>query len=36
MQGFNLHAAVRCCAEGRQALEQVCRNITAQRWPTIG
>ena len=28
MQGFNLHAAVRCAAEDRQALEQLCRYIT--------
>lgn len=28
MQGFSLHAAVRCSAEDRQALEQLCRYIT--------
>jgi len=28
MQGFSLHAAVRCGAEDRQALEQLCRYIT--------
>ena len=26
--GFSLHAAVRCAAGGRQALEQLCRYIT--------
>jgi hypothetical protein len=26
--GFSLHAAARCGAEDRQALEQLCRNIT--------
>jgi hypothetical protein len=26
--GFSLHAAVRCAAETRQALEQLCRYIT--------
>ena len=26
--GFSLHAAVRCAAEDRQALEQLCRYIT--------
>ena len=26
--GFSLHAAVRCGADDRQALEQLCRNIT--------
>ncbi len=28
MQGFSLHAAVRCGAEDRKALEQLCRYIT--------
>ena len=28
MQGFSLHAAVRCGADERQALEQLCRTIT--------
>ena len=28
MQGFSLHAAPRCGAEDRQALEQLCRYIT--------
>ena len=28
MQGFSLHAAVRCGADDRQALEQLCRTIT--------
>ncbi len=28
MQGFSLHAAVRCSAGDRQALEQLCRYIT--------
>ncbi len=28
MQGFSLHAAVRCGADDRQALEQLCRYIT--------
>ena len=28
MQGFSLHAAVRCKADDRQALEQLCRYIT--------
>ena len=28
MQGFSLHAAARCGAEDRQALEQLCRYIT--------
>ena len=27
-QGFSLHAAVRCAADDRQALEQLCRYIT--------
>ena len=27
-QGFSLHAAVRCAADDRQALEQLCRTIT--------
>ena len=27
-QGFSLHAAVRCAAHDRQALEQLCRYIT--------
>ena len=27
-QGFSLHAAVRCGADDRQALEQLCRYIT--------
>ena len=26
--GFSLHAAVRCAAEDRQALERLCRYIT--------
>ncbi len=28
MQGFSLHAAVRCGADDRQALEQLCRYLT--------
>ncbi len=28
IQGFSLHAAVRCGADDRQALEQLCRYIT--------
>ena len=28
MQGFSLHAAVRCGADDRQALEPLCRYIT--------
>ena len=28
VQGFSLHAAVRCGADDRQALEQLCRTIT--------
>ena len=28
MQGFSLQAAVRCAADDRQALEQLCRAIT--------
>ena len=28
MNGFSLHAAVRCGADDRQALEQLCRTIT--------
>jgi len=28
MNGFSLHAAVRCKADERQALEQLCRYIT--------
>ena len=28
VQGFSLHAAVRCGADDRQALEQLCRYIT--------
>ena len=28
MQGFSRHAAVRCGADDRQALEQLCRYIT--------
>ena len=28
IDGFSLHAAVRCCADDRQALEQLCRYIT--------
>jgi len=28
IQGFNLHAAVRCGADDSQALEQLCRYIT--------
>jgi len=31
VQGFSLHAAVRCGAEKRQALEQLGRFITARR-----
>jgi hypothetical protein len=32
--GFSLHAAVRCCADDCQALEQLCRYITRQPcWP---
>jgi hypothetical protein len=26
--GFSLHAALRCGADGRQSLKQLCRNIT--------
>jgi Putative transposase len=41
MQGFSLHAAVRCGADERQALEQLCRYITRpalanERVQTIG
>ena len=28
IDGFSLHAAVRCAADDRQALEQLCRDIT--------
>ena len=28
IDGFSLHAAVRCAADDRQALEQLCRYIT--------
>ena len=28
VQGFSLHAAVRCAMDDRQALEQLCRYIT--------
>ena len=28
IDGFSLHAALRCGADDRQALEQLCRNIT--------
>ena len=28
IDGFSLHAAVRCGADERQALEQLCRSIT--------
>ena len=28
MNGFSLHAAVRCCADERKSLEQLCRYIT--------
>ena len=28
MQGFSLHAAVRCGADERKSLEQLCRYIT--------
>ncbi len=28
MQGLSLHAAVRCAADDRQALEQRCRTMT--------
>ena len=28
IDGFSLHAAVRCGADARQALEQLCRHIT--------
>jgi hypothetical protein len=31
--GFSLHAAVRCAADDRQALEQLCRYITS---PALG
>lgn len=31
MQGFSLHAAVRCDADDRQALEQLCRYITREK-----
>ena len=35
IDGFSLHAAVRCGADDRQALEQLCRYITPDRhWPT--
>ena len=34
-QGFSLHAAVRCGADDRQALEQLCRSTSRGRpWPT--
>jgi hypothetical protein len=32
MQGFSVHAALRCGADGRQGLEQLCRYITG---PTL-
>ena len=28
IDGFSLHAAVRCAADERKSLEQLCRNIT--------
>ncbi len=34
--GFSLHAAVRCGADQRQALEQLCRYITRPAMPTNG
>ena len=34
IDGFCLHAAVRCAADDRQALEQLCRYITRPAWPT--
>jgi hypothetical protein len=37
MQGFSLHAAVRCAADDRQALEPLCGHITRPpcgHWPT--
>ena len=33
-QGFSLHAAVRCGADDRQALEQLGRYIVDRPWPT--
>ena len=36
IDGFSLHAAVRCGADDRQALEQLCRTITRPLWPTSG
>ena len=33
VQGFSLHAAVRCGADERKRVEQLCRTI-ARRWPT--
>lgn len=33
--GFSLHAALRCAADDRQALEQLCRYTSpARHWPT--
>ena len=34
--GFSLHTAMRCAADERKSLEQLCRYITARRWPTNG
>lgn len=34
IDGFSLHAAVRCNADDRQTLEQVCRCITRPPFPT--
>ena len=34
--GFSLHAAVRCGADQRKALEHLCRTIPARRLPTNG
>ena len=34
IQGFSLHAAVRCGANDRQAPEQLCHYITSRHWPT--
>ena len=36
VQGFSLHAAVRCGADDRQALEQLGRYIVDRPWPTNG
>ena len=33
IDGFSLHAAVRCGADDRQALEQLCRYVTRPPWP---